>query len=115
MRGRSRQPQKTSSQAESGFWSPTGDLLTDAKVRAARLHDARHTAATMLLVLKVPTRAVMDVMGWSQASMAKRYQHVPTEVLTGIADLVGGLLWQTMQQERDDGDDGPAGALSPTG
>lgn len=87
------------------------DLLTDAKVRAARLHDARHTAATMLLVLKVPTRAVM---GWSQASMATRYQHVPTEVLTGIADLVGGLLWQTMQQERDDGD-GPAGVLAPTG
>ncbi|WP_420497811.1 hypothetical protein [Parafrankia soli] len=40
---------------------------------------------------------------------------MPTEVLTGIADLVGGLLWQTMQQEHDDGDDGPAGALSPTG
>jgi len=40
-------------------------LLTAASVRPARLHDARHTAATMLLVLKVPTRAVMDVMGWS--------------------------------------------------
>ncbi len=94
------------------------DLLADAKVRAARLHDARHTAATMLLVLKVPTRAVMDVMGWSQASMAKRYQHVPTEVLTGIADLVGGLLWQAPERgpdDRDDGDDGTAGVLAPTG
>jgi len=38
-------------------------LLKTAGVRRARLHDARHTAATMLLVLKVPTRAVMDVMG----------------------------------------------------
>lgn len=28
-------------------------LLRAAKVRDARLHDARHTAATMLLVLKV--------------------------------------------------------------
>ncbi|WP_254549593.1 tyrosine-type recombinase/integrase [Catellatospora tritici] len=69
------------------------ELLKAAKVRPARLHDARHTAATMLLVLNVPTRAVMDVMGWSQASIAARYQHVPAEVLRGIADQVGGLLW----------------------
>ncbi|MFI5913731.1 tyrosine-type recombinase/integrase [Dactylosporangium sp. NPDC051541] len=69
------------------------ELLTEAEVREARLHDARHTAATMLLVLKVPTRAVMDVMGWSQASMATRYQHVPIEVLSGIAKQVEGLLW----------------------
>jgi integrase len=68
-------------------------LLRDAGVRPARLHDARHTAATMLLVLKVPTRAVMDVMGWSNASMTGRYQHVPAEVLTSIAEQVGGLLW----------------------
>lgn len=78
-------------------------LLDEAKVRPARLHDARHTAATMLLVLKVPTRAVMNVMGWSQASMATRYQHVPPEVLAGIAELVGGLLWQTPAGGSDDG------------
>ncbi|OHV29760.1 hypothetical protein CC117_28505 [Parafrankia colletiae] len=39
----------------------------------------------------------------------------PTEVLTGIADLVGGLLWQAVQHERDDGDGGPSGVLAPTG
>jgi transposase-like protein len=47
-------------------------LLTEADVREARLHDARHTAATILLVLNVATRAVMGVMGWSQASMTTR-------------------------------------------
>lgn len=86
------------------------DLLKEADVREARLHDARHTAATMLLVLKVPTRAVMDVMGWSQASMASRYQHVPIEVLNGIAKQVEGLLWLAPggMQPSDD-DDGAAG------
>lgn len=78
------------------------ELLKAAQVRPARLHDARHTAATMLLVLKVPTRAVMDVMGWSNASMAGRYQHVPAEVLTGIADQVGGLLWDDKEDQGDD-------------
>jgi hypothetical protein len=69
----------------------------------------------MLLVLKVPTRAVMDVMGWSQASMATRYQHVPVEVLTGIADQVSGFLWKAPDDPEEDGDDGAAGVLAPTG
>jgi integrase len=76
-------------------------LLKAAGVRPARLHDARHTAATMLLVLKVPTRAVMDVMGWSQVSMTSRYQHVPGEVLRDIACMVGGLLWQPEADDTD--------------
>lgn len=37
--------------------------------------------------------AVMEVMGWSDASIAKRYMHVPSEFLSAIADQVGGLVW----------------------
>jgi hypothetical protein len=69
------------------------DLLTAAAVRPARLHDARHTAATMLLVLKVPVRAVMDVLGWSDSKIANRYMHVPDELKHEIAGQVAGLLW----------------------
>jgi integrase len=68
-------------------------LLDKAKVRTARLHDARHTAATMLLlVLRVPLPAVMEIMSWSDASIAKRYMHVPREFLAAIADQVGGFV-----------------------
>jgi integrase len=91
-------------------------LLKAAGVRDARLHDARHTAATMLLVLKVPTRAVMGVMGWSQASMVTRYQHIPDEVREEIARQQGGLFWapaKRRRKKRDQGDDGAAGALVP--
>jgi integrase len=69
------------------------DLLEEAGVREARLHDARHTAATMLLVLNVGTRAVMDMMGWSSSSMAARYQHVTNDLRHDIADSLGGLFW----------------------
>lgn len=69
------------------------DLLAAAAVRPARLHDARHTAATMLLVLKVPVRAVMDVLGWSDSKIANRYMHVPDELKHEIAGQVAGLLW----------------------
>lgn len=87
-----------------------GELLKAAEVRPARLHDARHTAATMLLVLKVPPRAVMDLMGWSEASMTSRYQHVPDELRQGIARQMGGLLWDN---DEDEGGEGTAGETVP--
>lgn len=76
-------------------------LLKKAGVRDARLHDARHTAATMLLLLKVPDRAVMDIMGWAQVTMTKRYQHITTELTTMIADQVGGLYWSPNSNHGD--------------
>lgn len=47
----------------------------------------------MLLLLGVPSRAIMDMMGWSQASMTTRYQHITTELTTSIAKQVGDLYW----------------------
>jgi hypothetical protein len=35
----------------------------------------------------------MDIMGWSEASMATRYMHVPDEFKQEIAGQVAGLLW----------------------
>lgn len=88
------------------FTSPTGAplnpnsdyhrwkaLLKEAGVRDARLHDARHTAATVLLVLGVPERTVMGIMGWSSTAMAARYQHVTDPIRRAVAAQVGGLLW----------------------
>lgn len=86
-------------------------LLKRAGVRDARLHDARHTAATMLLLLGVPSRAVMDIMGWSHASMTTRYQHITTELTLSIAHQVGELFWS--DERRDNEDHGPADAPVP--
>ena len=68
-------------------------LLRRVGVRDARLHDARHTALTVLLVLGVPERAVMEIMGWSTTGMAARYQHVTDPIRQEVAARVGGLLW----------------------
>jgi integrase len=68
-------------------------LLADTGVRDGRLHDARHTAATVLLVLGVPERAVMGLMGWSTTAMAARYQHVTDAMRGEVARRVGGLIW----------------------
>ena len=61
---------------------------------SGRLHDARHTAARVLLLLGVPERAVMGVMGWSNTAMAARYQHVTATIQRDIATRVGGLIWR---------------------
>jgi integrase len=68
-------------------------LLTAAGVRDARLHDARNTAATVLLILGVPERAVMGVMGWSNSAMAARYQHVTASIQRDIARRVDQFIW----------------------
>ncbi|MFJ9419786.1 tyrosine-type recombinase/integrase [Streptomyces sp. NPDC101227] len=94
-------------------WSAWKALLTEAKVRNGRLHDARHTAATVLLILGVPERAVMGLMGWSTTAMAARYQHMVNEVRVDIARQVDGLIWKPETDRPDDDDDGAAGALVP--
>jgi integrase len=111
------------------FASPTGEplnpntdyhewkaLLKRAEVRETRLHDARHTAATMLLALGVTERAAMGIMGWSSTAMAARYQHMTDPIRRDIAKRVGGLLWATaddeVRPEGEDPDEGAAGVLA---
>ena len=96
-------------------WSEWKALLAEANVRDGRLHDARHTAATVLLILGVPERAVMGLMGWSTTAMAARYQHMVDAVRADIARQVDGLIWKIDSDRPDDDDDGLSGALVPVG
>ena len=68
-------------------------LIKKAGVRDARLHDARHTAATTLLLLGVSERAVIDIMGWSTGKMTMVYQHITDGVRRDVAGKVGGYIW----------------------
>ncbi len=69
-------------------------LLSDAGVRQARLHDARHTAATLLLQQGVPARVAMEILGHSQISLTLgTYSHVVPEVAEDAARRMGEALW----------------------
>ena len=80
---------------------PRGDhrewqlLLQQAGVPEARLHDARHTAATLLLTQGVPARVVMEILGHSQVTLTLgTYSHVAPEVARDATERVADALWQ---------------------
>ena len=77
-------------------WDRWKQLVEAAGVRDGRLHDARHTAATVLLLLGVTDRAIMGIMGWSNPAMAARYAHIIAPLRQDIANRVGGLIWPGM-------------------
>lgn len=68
------------------------EVLAEAGVREARLHDARHTAATVLALLEVAPREAMDFMGWSSDAMRLRYQHVTDAMKQRTAQRLNSFL-----------------------
>lgn len=68
-------------------------LLKRAELRDVRLHDARHTAATLLLLSGVPLRAAMEWLGHSQVSQTMRYTHVAPEVSKDTGRKLGDTLF----------------------
>lgn len=70
-------------------------LLDRGGLPSVRLHDLRHTAASLLLAQNVPARVVMEILGHSQIGLTMNtYSHVAPEVSREAADRMAGVLWQ---------------------
>lgn len=63
-------------------------LLDRSGVPHVKLHAARHTAATMMLLQGIDPRVVMDIMGWSQVATAAHYRHAVDEAKRTAADKI---------------------------
>lgn len=57
-----------------------------------RRHDARHTAATLLLTLGVDGRTVQQILGHSSAAMTAHYQHVDQTMAREALGRLGDAL-----------------------
>jgi integrase len=81
-------------------------LLTRASLPPVRLHDLRHTAASLLLAQNVPARVVMEILGHSQIALTMNtYSHVAPDVSREAADRVARTLWQHAEDDnKRDGD-----------
>jgi integrase len=75
-------------------WEGWKALLTRAGVRQVRLHDGRHTAATLLLSEGVHPRVVMELLGHAQMrTTTDTYSHVMPALAKEAADKMGTALW----------------------
>lgn len=69
-------------------------LLRAAKVRRIRLHDGRHTAATLLLAEGIHPRVVMELLGHStMRTTTDTYSHVLPALAQQAADTLDAALW----------------------
>ena len=57
-----------------------------------RIHDLRHSAATLMYAQGVPARSIMEVLGHSTLAMTARYQHVLPEVMDDAARAMDRAL-----------------------
>lgn len=70
------------------------DILAEIGAPAIRLHAARHTAATLMLIEGVDPKVVAAVLGHSTMTITRDlYQHVVPEVARGATEKVGEALW----------------------
>jgi integrase len=69
-------------------------LCERAGIQPYRLHDLRHTAATLLIAQGQHARVIMEVLGHSQISVTMNtYGHVMDSQLRDAADAVDEALW----------------------
>lgn len=76
-------------------------LTAKAGVRRLRLHDARHTAATMMLAIGVDGRITMSLLGWGSASLLGRYQHALSEITRPAMTKLGDAVFPAPVETND--------------
>jgi len=74
-------------------WREWKAILRAASVRPGRLHDARHTAATLLMEQGVHIRVVQEILGHTRVTTTERYVHVASPQVRDAAKLLGAALW----------------------
>jgi integrase len=74
-------------------WRVWKAILRQAQVRDARVHDARHTAATLLIEQGVHIRVVQEVLGHTRVTTTERYTHVATLQMKDASERMGRALW----------------------
>jgi integrase len=76
-------------------------LVAAAGLRRVRLHDLRHTAASLMLAQGVNPRVVMEILGHSQISVTMNtYSHVtPASSRDAVARVEGLLFEVTLELE----------------
>jgi site-specific recombinase XerD len=74
-------------------WEEWRAMLAEAGVSLRRVHDGRHTAATLLIEQGADISVLQEVLGLSSITIARRYAHVSSKLASAATDRVGAALW----------------------
>ena len=74
-------------------WRIWKAVLRQAQVTDARVHDARHTAATLPIEQGVHIRVVQEVLGHTRVTTTRRYTHVATLQMKDASERMDQALW----------------------
>jgi site-specific recombinase XerD len=66
------------------FWR----IIKQAKLRTIRLHDARHSFASQLVMKGVHLRTVQELLGHSDIRMTERYSHLSPSVSMDAVNML---------------------------
>lgn len=84
-------------------------LCRDAHVPRVRVHDLRHTCASLLLAQGVDARTIMEMLGHSTITMTlDTYAHVMDTTLRSAAERMDGVLKFDESEEKSEGGEEPA-------
>jgi integrase len=73
-------------------WREWHQVLREAGVRPGRLHDARHTAGTLLIEQGVHLRVVQEILGHTRITTTERYTHVASPQVRDATERIGRAL-----------------------
>jgi site-specific recombinase XerD len=74
-------------------WREWHTVLRLAGVRPGRLHDARHTAGTLLIEQGVHLRVVQEILGHTRITTTERYTHVASPQVRDATERIGRALF----------------------
>ncbi|MGZ3382857.1 MAG: tyrosine-type recombinase/integrase [Isosphaeraceae bacterium] len=74
-------------------WKEWKAILRAAHGRDARLHDARHTAGTLLVEQGVHIRVIQEILGHARVTTTERYTHVASPQVRDATKRMGAALW----------------------
>ncbi|MFF2411539.1 tyrosine-type recombinase/integrase [Streptomyces sp. NPDC058092] len=83
-------------------------LCRRAKIRPIRVHDLRHTCASLMLAEGVAVRTIMETLGHSTITM-DTYAHVMETTLREAAARMDDALRDDDKRSEEDDDPPPAG------
>jgi integrase len=81
---------------------PWNRIRKDAQLEGLRIHDLRHSFASMGAKGGVPLKILSNLLGHSSIEMTERYSHLADDPVHNASDVIGNQIQAIMNPEKED-------------